>query len=38
MENGKTDMILEIPASFDKDIVKSQTSTVGVAVNSVNGT
>ena len=25
MENGKTDMILEIPASFDKDIVKSQT-------------
>lgn len=38
MDNGKTDMILEIPASFDKEIVKSRTSSVGVAVNSVNGT
>jgi ABC-2 type transport system permease protein len=38
IENGKTDMILEIPATFDKDIVKSQSSSVGVAVNSVNGT
>ncbi len=38
MENGDTDIIIEIPASFDKDIVKSQTSMVGVAVNSVNGT
>jgi ABC-2 type transport system permease protein len=38
MENDKTDMILEIPASFDKDIVKNQTSSIGVAVNSVNGT
>jgi len=32
MDNGETDMIIEIPASFD------QTSSVGVAVNSVNGT
>lgn len=38
IENGKTDMILEIPATFDKDIVKSQSSSVGVAINSVNGT
>ncbi len=38
MDNGETDMIIEIPASFDKEIVKSQTSSVGVAVNSVNGT
>lgn len=38
MENGDTDMIIEIPSTFDKDIVKNQSSTVGVAVNSVNGT
>jgi ABC-2 type transport system permease protein len=38
MENGDTDVILEIPATFDKDIVKSRGTTVGVAVNSVNGT
>lgn len=38
MDNGETDMILEIPSSFDKEIVKSQTSSVGVSVNSVNGT
>lgn len=38
MESGDTDVILEIPASFDKDIVKSRNATVGVAVNSVNGT
>jgi len=38
MENGETDMILEIPVSFDVDMVKSRESAVGVAVNSVNGT
>ncbi|HBG86220.1 MAG TPA: ABC transporter permease [Marinilabiliaceae bacterium] len=38
MENGDTDMIVEIPATFDKDIVKDKNSKVGVAVNSVNGT
>jgi ABC-2 type transport system permease protein len=38
MENDKTDMILEIPSSFDVDLVKSRDSEVGVAVNSVNGT
>lgn len=38
MENGKTDMILEIPATFDKDMVKSRNSAVGTMVNSVNGT
>ena len=38
MENGDTDMIVEIPANFDKDIVKDKNSKVRVAVNSVNGT
>jgi ABC-2 type transport system permease protein len=38
MEHGETDMILEIPASFDTDVVKNRTSDVGMAVNSVNGT
>src|SRR5690554_4776493 len=38
MDNGETDMIIEIPASFDRDIIKSRTSSLGVAVNSVNGT
>lgn len=38
METGETDMILEIPASFDRDVVKARTSGVGVAVNAVNGT
>lgn len=38
METGETDMILEIPATFDKDMVKSRSSGVGVAVNAVNGT
>ena len=38
MERGETDLILEIPASFDRDMVKSSSSGVGVAVNSVNGT
>jgi ABC-2 type transport system permease protein len=38
MESGETDMILEIPATFDKEMVKSRSSGVGVAVNAVNGT
>ncbi len=38
MEQGETDMILEIPASFDRDMVKTRSSGVGVAVNAVNGT
>ncbi|MEL7599789.1 MAG: ABC transporter permease [Proteiniphilum sp.] len=38
MEHGETDMVLEIPASFDVDIVKTRASGVGMAVNSVNGT
>ncbi len=37
MERGAIDMILEIPPTFDRDIVKHQASRVGVAVNSVNG-
>lgn len=38
MESGETDMILEIPSSFDVDLIKYKTSGVGMAVNSVNGT
>lgn len=38
MEQGETDMILEIPPSFDVDLVKNRASGVGMAVNSVNGT
>ncbi|HBG58488.1 ABC transporter permease [Proteiniphilum sp. UBA1028] len=38
MEHGETDMILEIPSSFDVDLVKNKASGVGMAVNSVNGT
>ena len=38
MEYGETDMILEIPSSFDVDLVKNRASGVGMAVNSVNGT
>lgn len=37
MEAGKIDMILEIPTTFDEDMVKTKSSRVGVAVNSVNG-
>ncbi len=38
MESGYTDMIFEITATFDKDIVKSKNAKVGITVNSVNGT
>lgn len=38
MESGETDMILEIPASFDKDMVKNRSTGIGMAVNAVNGT
>lgn len=38
MEAGETDMILEIPAAFDNEIVKQRSSAVNIAVNSVNGT
>lgn len=38
MERGETDMILVIPPSFDKEIVKNLASSVSVSVNSVNGT
>lgn len=38
MESGETDMILEIPTSFDKDMVKNRSTGIGMAVNAVNGT
>lgn len=38
IENDNTDIILEIPNSFEKDLVKENTSTLFMAVNAINGT
>lgn len=38
IETGKAHIVLEIPASFDKDLVKEQTAKVRVAANAVNST
>lgn len=38
LEAGKADIILEIPASFDTDLVKEKTSAVRISVNAVNST
>jgi len=38
MDDGKTDVIIEIPSTFDEDIVKSNSASLGISVNSVNGT
>jgi len=37
IENNNADIILEIPASFEKDLVKESSSTVFMAVNAING-
>jgi ABC-2 type transport system permease protein len=37
IENDKADIILEIPASFEKDLVKEDRATIFVAVNAING-
>jgi ABC-2 type transport system permease protein len=37
LEDGKCDMILEIPASFDKDLMKEQSSSVFISANAVDG-
>ncbi len=38
MDAGESHMIVEIPASFDRDLVKEKTSKIAISANSVNGT
>ena len=38
MEKGKCDIILEIPSSFDKDLVKEQKANISIVANAVNTT
>jgi ABC-2 type transport system permease protein len=38
MESGKVDIALEIPADFERDLVKDNEAPVFLAVNAVNGT
>ncbi|MDD3787932.1 MAG: ABC transporter permease [Petrimonas sp.] len=38
IEKGKADIILEIPSSFDKDLVKEKKSDVRISANAVNST
>ena len=38
IEKDKADIILEIPANFEKDLVREQTAHVLISANSVNGT
>ena len=37
IEKGKTDLILEIPAHFERDLVKENKSTLFIAVDAING-
>lgn len=37
IERDNADIILEIPASFEKDFVKEQTTNLFIAVNAING-
>jgi len=37
IENDKADLILEIPAAFEKDLVKEDEAKLFVAVNAING-
>lgn len=37
IEHDKSDLILEIPAAFEKDLVKEDESNVLMAVNAING-
>lgn len=38
IEEGKSDMVLVIPSQFDSELVKKKTTSLGLSVNSVNGT
>lgn len=37
IENDEADLILEIPASFEKDIIRESQGTLLIAVNAING-
>jgi ABC-2 type transport system permease protein len=37
VENNKADLILQIPAAFEKSLVRENTSTLFIAINAVNG-
>ncbi len=37
MEKDKADLILEIPAAFEKNLVKEDEATLFMAVNAING-
>src|ERR1700690_4409499 len=37
IEQDKTDLILEIPNHFEKDLVKDNESTLFIAINAING-
>ena len=37
IEKDKADLILEIPASFEKDLVKENEAKLFIAVNAING-
>ena len=37
IEHDKSDLVLEIPASFEKDLVKENESKLFIAVNAING-
>ena len=38
METDKTDLVLEIPRSFEKDLVNGEKGKLFIAVNAINGT
>jgi ABC-2 type transport system permease protein len=38
IESGKSDLIIEIPAGFERNLVKENKSNLLIAVNAVNGT
>lgn len=38
LEKGKTDIILQLPSTFDKDLVKEKSAELFVAANAVNST
>ncbi len=37
IETDKADIILDIPAAFEKDLVKENTATLSLSVNAING-
>lgn len=37
IENGKADLIIQIPADFEKDLVNEKKATIGLIVDAING-